>query len=96
MEAACRRHDIDDRTRDLLAPHLSGQAWQRGGIVEDSRRLLNAVFWILGTGRSPWRDLPPGYGDRKSTHRRFCRRRGKGAWEGLLEALIAESGSSSP
>lgn len=37
------------------------------------------MFWALRTG-SPWRDLPSDYGGWKSTHRRFCRWRGK---EGL-------------
>ena len=47
------------------------------------------MFWILRTG-APWRDLLPGYGDWKNTHRRFCRWRDKGTWEKLLETLIDE------
>ena len=58
-----------------------------GGIAEDNRRFINAIFCILRTG-APWRDLPPDYGDWKNTHRRFCRWRDKGIWEGLLEQLV--------
>jgi transposase len=32
--------------------------------------------------------LPPDYGDRKNTHRRFSRWRDKGIWENLLELFI--------
>ena len=87
MAQAYRRHDISDRVWFLLEPHLPGRAGSWGGIAKDNRRFINAVFWILRTG-APWRDLPPGYGDWKNTHRRFCRWRDKGIWEGLLEQLV--------
>ena len=45
------------------------------------------MFWILRTG-SPWRDLPPDYGDWKNANRRFCRWRDKGVWGRLLEAVV--------
>ncbi len=47
------------------------------------------MFWILRTG-SPWRDLPPDYGDWKNTHRRFCRWRDKSIWKKLLEKIVNE------
>ncbi|OTA14035.1 transposase [Xenorhabdus vietnamensis] len=40
--------------------------------------------------RCPLVRFPPDYGDWKNTHRRFCRWRDKGVWEGLLEELISE------
>ena len=82
-----RRHDISDKLWKKLAPHLPGTLGKRGRKAYDNRRFLNAVFWILRTG-SPWRDLPPDFGDWKNTHRRFCRWRDKGLWEQLLELLI--------
>lgn len=72
MKQAHRRHDISDNLWHLLEPHLPGQSGQWGGIAKDNRQFINAVFWILRTG-TPWRDLPPDYGDWKNTHRRFCR-----------------------
>ncbi|PPE06355.1 hypothetical protein HCUR_00145 [Holospora curviuscula] len=39
---------------------------------------------------APWRDLPPEYGHWKNTHRRFCRWRDKGVWQGVLESLVTE------
>ena len=87
--SAYRRHDLTDEKWAVLAPLLPGQAGQWGGIAKDNRQFINAVFWVLRTG-APWRDLPPGYGDWKNTHRRFCRWRDKGVWEGLLETLIED------
>ncbi|WP_155399170.1 IS5 family transposase [Xenorhabdus bovienii] len=86
---AHRRHDISDHIWRLLEPHLPGRKGAWGRVAYDNRLFINAVFWILRTG-APWRDLPPDYGDWKNTHRRFCRWRDKGVWEGLLEELIFE------
>jgi len=83
------RHDISDRTWELLEPHLKGRKGTWGGNAVDNRKFLNAVFWILRTG-APWRDLPPDYGDWKNVHRRFCRWRDANEWERLLEILIDE------
>jgi transposase len=87
MMHAYQRHDISDDAWGQIEPLLPGQKGQWGGIAEDNRKFINAVFWILRTG-APWRDLPSAYGDWKNTHRRFCRWRDKGVWEGLLEHLI--------
>ena len=88
-QAAHRRHDISDETWALLEPLLPGRAGSWGGIADDNRTFINAVFWIFRTG-SPWRDLPPDYGCWSNTHRRFSRWRNKGIWEKLLETLIDE------
>lgn len=84
---AYRRHDISDEPWKLLEPRLPGRKGVWGGVAEDNRLFINAVFWILRTG-APWRDLPPEYGGWSNTHRRFIRWRDKGVWEKLLEALI--------
>ena len=56
--ASHRRHDISDETWALLEPHLPGHKGVWGGIAEDNRLFIDAVFWILRTG-APWRDLLP-------------------------------------
>ena len=89
MDASYHRHDISDKVWALLEPHLPGQRSQWGGIAQDNRRFINAVFWVLRTG-APWRDLPPDYGKWGSVHQRFIRWRRKGVWEKLLEILIDE------
>ena len=84
-----RRHDISDKVWNLLEPYLPGRKGGWGAVAKDNRLFINAIFWILRTG-SPWRDLPPDYGDWKNTHRRFCRWRDRGIWESLLEQLVCE------
>ncbi|OGB76307.1 MAG: transposase [Burkholderiales bacterium RIFOXYC12_FULL_60_6] len=89
MPESIHRHDISDKYWELLEPHLPGRAGVWGGVAQDNRQFINAVFWILRTG-APWRDLPASYGGWKNTHRRFCRWRDQGIWESLLEKLIAD------
>ena len=55
------RFDIYDKIWKKMAPHLSRQLEQHGGIAKDNRNFINAVIWILRTG-STWRDLPLDYG----------------------------------
>ena len=89
MHASHRRHDISDEVGTVLEPHLPGRAGLWGGIANDNRLFLNAVFWMLRTG-APWRDLPPDLGGWTNVHRRVCRWRDKGLWEHLLDAVIDE------
>jgi transposase len=84
-----RRHDISDRIWKVIEAYLLGKKGKWGGIAKDNRLFINAVLWILRTG-APWRDMPSDYGDWKNTHRRFCRWRDKGVWEGILEKVIEE------
>ncbi len=89
MTEETHRYDISDKAWELVAPHLPGQREQWGGIAEDNRKFVNAVFWILRSGL-PWRNLPPEYGKWGSVYQRFNRWRVKGIWEKLLELLIDE------
>jgi len=57
-----RRHDITDKVWSLLEAYLPGRKGSWGGIAQDNRLFINAVFWIMRTG-APWKDLPPDYGD---------------------------------
>ena len=86
---AHRRHDISDDAWAKIEPHLPGRKGSWGGIAQDNRNFINAVFWIMRTG-APWRDLPPDFGGWSNTHRRFIRWRDGGVWERLLEVLIDE------
>ena len=86
-QPAHRRHDISQRTWELLEPHLPGSSGSVGRPASDNRLFINAVFWIMRTG-APWRDLPPDLGDWKNTQRRFSRWRDRGVWEKLLDLLI--------
>jgi len=85
--SSVHRHDISDNVWALLEPHLPGRAGVWGGVAQDNRRFVNAVFWIIRTG-APWRDLPESFGGWSNTHRRFIRWRNAGIWEKILEVLI--------
>ncbi|MEW6536808.1 MAG: IS5/IS1182 family transposase, partial [Candidatus Auribacterota bacterium] len=39
-----RRHDVSDRVWSLLEGHLPGRKGLHGGIAQDNRRFINAVF----------------------------------------------------
>jgi len=47
MEKSYRRHDIADRVWNLLEPLLPGRAESWGGVAQDNRQFINAIFWIL-------------------------------------------------
>jgi len=83
------RHDISDGVWKILEPLLPGQEGQWGGVAEDNRKFLDAVFWVLRAG-APWRDLPESYGKWNTVFQRFRRWREKGVWEAILEKLIDE------
>ena len=89
MSTITHRHDISNGVWAQIAPHLPGQPGQWGGIADDNRKFINAVFWILRTG-APWRDLPDSYGNWNSVAKRFRRWAKEGIWEKVLEALIDE------
>ena len=50
MEASYHRHDICDKVWALMELHFPGQRGQWGGIAQDNRRFINAVFWVLRIG----------------------------------------------
>ena len=43
---------------------------RRGRPWQDTRAVLNGVFWVLRTG-APWHDLPRRYPPYQTCHRRF-------------------------
>ena len=87
MAESYERHDISDELWSLIEPHTIGTKGTWGGNAKDTRKFINAVFWILRTG-APWRDLPPSYGNWNNVNRRFCRWRDKGIWELIFEAIV--------
>jgi transposase len=46
MKPSHRRHDISDRTWELLEPHLPEREGVWGGNAKDNRLCINAVVWI--------------------------------------------------
>src|SRR5215203_2812149 len=54
----------------------------------NDRRVLNGIFWVLGSG-APWRDLPDGFGPYTTCYNRFVRWRRAGVWSRIMNALAA-------
>lgn len=77
---------LSDRQWKRIAPHLRGKAADRGVTASNNRLFVEAVLWIARTS-SPWRDLPPLFGNWNSTFRRFSRWSEGGVWENLFNTL---------
>lgn len=64
------RFVITDRQWSKIEPHCLGKKTDPGRTGGDGRLFLEAVLWIARTG-SPWRDLPPAFGNWNSVFKRF-------------------------
>ena len=64
------RFVISERQWALMEQHCLGKKTDPGRTGGDGRLFLEAVLWIARTG-SPWRDLPPGFGNWNTVFKRF-------------------------
>lgn len=66
----------------------------RGRRPEQNRSIINGILWRLRCG-TPWRDVPPKYGNWNTIYRRFRRWSEAGVWEAVsvtLAEIMADSG----
>ena len=66
----------------------------RGRRPEDNHSIVNGILWRLRCG-TPWRDVPPKYGNWNTIYRRFRRWSEAGVWEAVsvtLAEIMADSG----
>jgi transposase len=81
-----KRHELSDEQWQLVGPMLPARTSRTGRPPCDPRRMLNGIFWILGTG-APWRDLPERFGPWQTVYDHFARWRRSGVFDRILEAL---------
>jgi transposase len=65
------RRSLTDAQWAKMQPHCRGKVSDPGRTGGDNRLFLEAVLWIARTG-SPWRDLPPEFGNWNTVFKRFC------------------------
>ena len=64
------RFILTDAQWTKMQPFCLGKATDPGRTGSDGWLFLEAVLWITRTG-SPWRDLPPSFGNWNSVFKRF-------------------------
>jgi transposase len=74
---------LEPMFRPRRRPDGRGRPWT------DSRRVLDAVLWILRTG-APWADLPGRYPPYQTCHRRFQLWQRSGRLDRLLQRLAED------
>jgi transposase len=84
-------HETRFLGRRLYAPctKIPGKKGDRGHTGSDNRLFVDAVLWLARTA-SPWRDLPPEFGNWRTVHCRFRRWTHAGVWESLFKALSVD------
>ena len=80
------RYELTDHEWTAIKPFVPNKP--RGVPRVNDRRVLNGIFWVLGSG-GPWRDLPDNFGPYTTCYNRFVRWRRAGVWGGIMNALAA-------
>jgi transposase len=78
------RYELTDHEWAAIKPMLPNKP--RGVPRVNDGRVLNGIFWVLGSG-APWRDLPDNFGPYTTCYNRFVRWRRAGIRGGILNAL---------
>jgi len=77
--------DLTDAQWRILDPLLPDRG-ERGPKIEDKRRTVNGILWVLRTG-APWRDMPERYGNWNSVFVHFSRWSKLGVWDAAFKTL---------
>ena len=83
------RRTLTDAQWARIEGLLPGREGLPGRSGADNRRFVDAVLWLARTA-SPWRDLPPEFGNWTGVHARFRRWAISRVWERLFNALSAD------
>ena len=89
-----RRYELTDFEWSIIEPLLPNKP--RGVPRVDDRRVLNGIYWRLGTG-SPWADIPDRYGPYTTCYNRFVRWAKLGVWDRIHQhGANAKRGATRP
>lgn len=96
LEAGLSRGDLTEAEWRILKGLLPIESANRGRgrRPEENRSIVNGILWRLRCG-TPWRDVPPKYGNWNTIYRRFRRWSEAGVWEAVsvtLAEIMADSG----
>jgi len=99
LEAGLSRGDLSEAEWRVLKGLLPIDAANRGRgrPPKENRSIINGILWRLRRG-TPWRDVPPKYGNWNTIYRRFRRWSEAGVWEAVsvtLAEIMADSGHCS-
>ena len=83
------RFVLTDAQWAKMEPRCLGKPGDPGRSGKDNRLFVEAVLWIVRTG-SPWRDLPPLFGNWNSVFTRFRDWVRAEVWQRLFEAVSDE------
>lgn len=83
------RGDLTDDEWARIAPYLP-KSGRRGGRWKDHRTVINGILFRARTG-IPWRDLPERFGSWKTVYERHRRWSADGAWDRILQAVLADA-----
>ena len=84
-----KRYELNAGQWKKIEGMLPGRAGSVGVAARDNRQFVNGVLWVLRSG-AQWKDLPTGYGNWKSTHKRFTRWARSGIWERIFQTLVKD------
>ena len=81
------RYELSAAQWRRIEGSLPGRPGCVGVTAKDNRKFVNGVLWVLRSG-AHWKDLPHGYGNWKSVHKRFTRWARAGIWEKIFQELL--------
>jgi len=88
--ASVHSYEMTDFEWEVIAPLLPKP---RRAPRADDRRVLNGIFWVLGTGAS-WTALPTEFGHFSTCYQRLVLWRKAGVWDRILTELTNAYGDN--
>ena len=83
------RYSLTKRQEEIIKPLLpASKSTGRPGL--DPLTVFNAILWMLSSG-TPWRDLPPQFGNWNSIYHKFRQWCAQDVFENILKVLVADT-----